>query len=214
MYSDSIKSLREQDLFLEALRTLPVPVERHGTLTCIANGVTPPSDPHLGWYSKQLSEQGIIPFLEIEFNYEPRRNIFLPDVKLEQRIFFPGRIITQDDLEIQGKVSKAVFNGSRPNQYTINLPGYGIHFGFERLQAEFLGPLAERGYPLTEGELWLRIWFDERGGYSTNTSLEFHGSGLTLSDRCFSGQSEPIQQWFNGLKEKYQAPEQQLIHPS
>lgn len=186
---------RQEELFLEALRTLPVPEVHSGEIHFA------PEMFYEGMNMGIYGGDGIIPFLHVNFHYDVHRRMFVAGgAELESRITHPEI----SSPKIQKDVNRTILLGGRPHFYTIDVEGLGKSFDFGLIDDEFVAHLREGGYLLTRGDLVLSATGD-RSAYSPIESLYFQPRVIGVNaDRV----SPEVKDWFEVLKQKYERPEE------
>lgn len=211
VHSDGFKTKQYGDMFLEVLQTLPDSLKGGGSISLAYKGTaTPLPDDVDVDYMAILLLRGVVPFLNLQFEYNTDREMFLPRrATLDDKIFFPDHTLTARDRVIQGMVSKGTLHGNKPHQYTISLVGFGDNFTFEVLQDRMLNPLHERDYHLTDAELQPKTERQSCGGGGSGParSLTLRPNYVVFVDYTSSSgriAGDPAHDWLQDLKDKYQ----------
>lgn len=190
-----------QDLFLEALKTVPLQPQ-YATLEFVAEGIREP------WPSKEDKDRigfiescrakGVIPFSTILF--EPKERVFVPS-----NSFFEGFRLAYDslgDLVKGGKIHTLKFKTN---------PGY-----FELFMDKHLGQITGNGYEISKADLALttyRLTGYNEGTYEDtqlfleeNNKIRLSLGGMRNYDEA-EGQRkrESLEHWFRELSKKAEA---------
>lgn len=166
--------IASQELFLEALETLPIPPE-YGDLSFVADGIRlgyvlgPEIQPEEVDYLIECQKRGILPFSELKFEYKSRDGHFTPTDSL----FAKGE---GHHPERKRASHKSLLSGGRFNTLTFDIGPHGEgKAGLQNFKEEILGSLIEEGYQIHEGELWLTTWRSHgyTDGYREDTGFHF-----------------------------------------
>jgi len=197
-----------QELFTEAIRTLPLSPE-HVELTMLANGIVPEyKEDRREEYVAKCLEQDIIPFSGITFEYNEKENLFVPT---EQKI-----------VSCEESTTRKAVEGGKFNKLDIKTWIRSPSQSFEDFKKEggFLDLLLENGYQFYYGDIWLNHMHFR--GYNAGDSKDgglvlsagyigIKGLELELWSEIDSGDEKKLVNWFSELKDKYQHKQGKLI---
>lgn len=201
------------ELFLEVMDSVPIEPQ-YADVSFLAHGILPPryqNDEDRGRYLDVCKQKGVIPFTNLEFEYDRNSQLFVPSRRPDKGVvtsqYFSGNPIKSNEIERffqGGKIHRIEFK-SRPSEFT------------ESMFPEFrrnLANLSQEGYQIGDAELDLTVY--HRGGYEEGTYGDTEVYLRTLRhplEREFSvkfgrratssEKSQDIFEWFNGLKQKY-----------
>ena len=177
------------ELFLEAVRTLPVEPE-YSDLDFLAYGISISSNEE---YFAECRRRNVMP-ARVELEYSSSKKLFLPSWGGKFALTYPH---LESGCE---QALKGTLHGGKIHQISIKTgPGE-----FKFFREGFLDNLLQEEYQLAQGDIWIttyRLGEYSGGGYGRDTGLSFgrrKGMDLDIKEGM-----DDIKAWFKELQRKY-----------
>ena len=204
------------ELFLSVVDTVPFP-PKFIEASFLAGGVSPPerygedSNKDRERYLKECKQNGIIPFTNLDFQYDRENQLFVPDRhqdKINTSKYFSGEQAKSNEID-------ALFKGGKIHRFEFK----SLVSDFdESMFPEFkkcLENLSREDYQMMHADLTLEVYSRRGYGEGTFGDSEIYLETLRkdplerrvrvkLGGRNTSDEmKEKVTEWFEGLKQKY-----------
>lgn len=192
------------ELFLEVMSSVPIE-PKYADVIFLAHGIFPPSDidnKEKTRYLNECREKGIVPFTTLEFGYNEKKGLFLPELS-PTRYYNPSNL---DEVNL-------LFKGGKNYRFEFRTKPHE----FEEFKKN-LPSLLQEDYKLMDADLYLTTY--RLTGYTQGTYGDariflksFHSLETDVEKRKLEVELGRIEtsnednkkliNWFNILKEKY-----------